>query len=131
MESRAVWMHDLTAWDLWKFKLRRVLRGMDTPVEFFLICVDKLLRSLRIPTRIKRNFLVRKFCGKYCRQFREEGYYRFQDVRLPLLDEITEREFFALVFEGVYLSYLEFGDRYDEELFDRFSSVLPGNSHGG
>lgn len=123
-DSKAVWMHDLTAWDLLKFKLRRLQKGMDSPFEFFLICLDKFLRRFKIHTRIKRNFLVRKFCGKYCSRFKEDGYYSFNEARLPLLDEVTEREFFDLVFEGVYLSYLEFGDRYDEELVDRFSSVL-------
>lgn len=125
MNSEAVWMCDLTAWDLLKYKLRRVRMGMDTPAEFFLICADKFLRFLKIPTQIKRNFLVRKFCGKYCSQFREDGYYHFKDARLPLLDEVAERDFFDLVFEGVYLSYLEFSDRYDEELVDRFTAVLP------
>ena len=60
----------------------------------------------------------------------EDNSYHVKDIRIPLLDDETERGFFSFVFDDTYYSYYWLDDKYDEETFDRCDKFLVEGLYG-
>ena len=75
--------------DIVRVVLRGVRSGVDTWWEFFLFCVDHVMRTV-----LGRN--PGFYHKEKVRGFKRSEYYQIGDIRLPLLDPETEDTFFLL-----------------------------------
>lgn len=64
------------------------------------------------------------------KEFLRDQIYVLKEIKLPLLDPVNERLLFGYVIEDTFLSYLKFGDCYDEEFVDIYYEILPEGLYG-
>ena len=60
----------------------------------------------------------------------EGKYYKFRDVKLPLLSESEEELLFRTIYEDTFWSYLHCGNNYDEKTFDECDKFLLEGLYG-
>ena len=77
-------------------------------------------------TKFYRNTIIKKFRALY----REEGkYYRFRDIKLPLLDDEMELELTG-IYEDTFWSYLNRNNQYDEKIYDYCDKFINEGLYG-
>ena len=98
--------------DIVRVVLRGVRSGVDTWWEFFLFCVDHVMRTV-----LGRN--PGFYHKEKVRGFKRSEYYQIGDIRLPLLDPETEDTFFWQgPFGQTCFHYRYFEDRCDDDAID-------------
>ncbi len=97
--------------------------GIDTPKEFILSYIDRLIEKLTG----KRPGL---FMRERRRRFQEGNTYRFKEIKFPLLDRKDEEGFFRFTYLDTFCSYMYMNDNYDEKTFDTCDKFLPEGLYG-
>ena len=96
--------------------LTRAIRGVEPWKETLSRYVDDIFHTnFYWPTALKRLRSLYLVDGKY---------YKFRDVKLPLLSESEEELLFRTIYEDTFFSHLHCNDQYDEKTFDECDKFL-------
>ena len=98
--------------------------GIDTPKEFILSYADRFCEKLAG----KRLCM---YLRAHRKKFINGDFYLLKDVRLPLIHNNRQEEFFfRYIFLDTFYSYMYMDDRYDEETYDYCDKFLPEGLYG-
>ena len=110
----------------------RMRKGVITPLEFAFFCLGRGFgkvfgHKLFIADRMETSRQVKalKSTGNITNEF-----YRFKDVRIPILDAETETAFFHHVFNDTFYCYLNLYDNYRERELDELWYVFQEGAYG-
>lgn len=86
----------------------RMKKGLITPFEYVLLCVDRGLSKLM---RHSPDIAIKHIVRRTIKTLQASGnikhdYYKFKDVKLPILDAENSLAFFYLVFHDDFYCYL-------------------------
>ena len=102
--------------------IKKALLGAEPWNETIKRYVDDIFHTnFYWPTALKRLRSLYLVDGKY---------YKFRDVKLPLLSESEEELLFRTIYEDTFFSHLHCNDQYDEKTFDECDKFLLEGLYG-
>ena len=127
-ENTPICIKNWTVRDKLRHRFDRVLAGLDTPLEFILLCLDNGLKSLLgINPRWQRKLFAHRILRSRLNirhKSAQENFYQFKKIKIPRLNSDMEREFFGQSYEDDFFCYLNLDDNYKEKDINKYYYLL-------
>ncbi|MDR1916166.1 MAG: FkbM family methyltransferase [Synergistaceae bacterium] len=103
-------------------KVRRLFEGLDTPWEFFLLCINCIVRII-----VRKNFRlhVRSAERRMMRQHLKDGILIFREIRFPAIDpQLSSEASVKGIIEDTLFVYCKHDDCYEESEMESYYDLL-------
>ena len=97
-------------------RIWRVRHGIDTPYEFCLLVINKIIKCTGIDLELYSRAHNRRMMKKL-QQFKTNNGFKIKDAKIPTLPDGYNNKFEKAIFWETFFSYAFFDDKYDEETF--------------